>query len=176
MPTKDAIEQFRRMFQYAENANDKKIENHFTALGFKVIDVQQGKAQMDLPYADNLVGNPVDGTLAAGPLMALLDSCCALASATSGDTVSFCPTLDLRVDHLGLAKPNLTIHAEAEVYRHSRFVIFTRAIAYQDNKDQAIARCTVNFTPINQPVVSENLNDKLLKNRQEQDRGKDSEQ
>ena len=169
MANQDAIEQFRRMFQYSESksAEGNGFENHFTSLGFKVIDVQEGKAWMDLPYADKLVGNPVDGTLASGPVMALLDSCCALASATSGDTVSFCPTLDLRVDHLGLAKPNLTIHAEAEVYRHSRFVIFTRGIAYQQDKEKPIARCTINFTPINQPVVSENLNDQLLNKARE---------
>jgi len=152
MVKQEAIEQFRRFFQKQDRPPG--IENHFSALDFAVIDIQAGRAWMDMPYADHLVGNPVSNAMASGPIMALLDSCCAMAAATCGDTVSFSPTLDLRIDHLGAAKPNLTIHAEAEVYRESRFVIFTRGMAYQDNKDQPIARCTINFTPIEQQIVN----------------------
>ena len=110
---------------------------------------------MRFDRAEHLVGNPITGGVASGPVFALLDTCCAMAAATVGEQIRLSPTLDLRVDFLGPAKPNMPVYAEAKAYRDTRFVIFTEGKAYQDDKNKPIARSTVNFTPIDQRILKE---------------------
>lgn len=153
MLSPEALQQFRQFF--IKNRQQTGRENHFTSLGFDIVDIQAGAARMSMPSLDHLAGNPITGAIASGPVMALLDTCCAMAAATSGDAIQMCPTLDLRVDYLGPPKPGLTVHAEAKAIRRSRFVIFTEGFAYQDDKDKPIARCTINFTPIDQKVMKD---------------------
>jgi uncharacterized protein (TIGR00369 family) len=149
----DAVQKFRQFFQLSRQSLD--IENHFSSLGLKVLDIQSGWASMTFESVEKLAGNPVTGAVASGPLIALLDTCCAMAAATCGDTIRLSPTLDLRVDFLGPAQAKLPVFAEAKAYRNSRFVIFTQGLAFQDNKDKPIARCTINFTPIDQKIFKD---------------------
>ena len=50
------------------------------------------------------------------------------------------PTLDLRIDHLGMAPPKKDIFAAAHVYRATRKVLFIEGFAYCDNKERPIAK------------------------------------
>jgi len=151
MASEQDVEKFRQFFQMSRTSPDG--DNHFSSVGLKVLAIQSGWASLCFESAEHLVGNPVTGGVATGPVIALLDTCCAMAAATVGDKIRLSPTLDLRVDFLGPAKPNLTVYAEAKAYRDSRFVIFTEGFAFQDDKDLPIARCTVNFTPIDQQIL-----------------------
>lgn len=151
MATQEAVDKFRDFF--IRNRQKSGVDNHFTALNFTVVDIQSGKAHMSMPSTSKIAGNPVTGAVASGPVFALLDTCCAMAAATCGDEIKMCPTLDLRVDFLGAPKPDLTIHAEATAFRNSRYVVFTEGFAYQDDKEKPIARCSINFTPIDQKVM-----------------------
>lgn len=142
---KSPLEQFRAFFM---DAAPGPRPGHFGRLGFRCRFIEIGRAGLDLPFSAELVGDPATGAVAGGPITALMDSCCALAAATAREPISFCPTLDLRVDHMGVAEPGKTLRAEAEAYRVSTSVIFTRGIIFQDDPNRPVARGLVNFTPI----------------------------
>jgi uncharacterized protein (TIGR00369 family) len=113
---------------------------HNAALATEILAVSRGKASMRLDWAPQLVGNPDTGVLAGGAITALLDSCSGASVATLlTEPVPFA-TLDLRIDYLRPAKPNLPVIAEAECFRLTSNVAFTRAIAHQgDAKDPVAA-------------------------------------
>jgi len=154
MASEEEVKQFRKFFQHSRQDGDRS-GNHFSSVGLQVLNIENGWASMRFESADHLAGNPINGAVAAGPVIALLDTCCAMAAATCGDKIRLSPTLDLRVDFLGPAKPNLTVYAEAKAYRDSRYVIFTEGMAYQDDKDKPIARCSINFTPIEHRILKD---------------------
>lgn len=146
----DNLEQFREFFGKRQGA---LARGHFAALGLQPRVIEKGWAEVDLPWREDLVGDPGSGVLAGGPLAALLDTCCALAAATAGDSINFCPTLDLRMDHMRMPEPGKMVRAQAEAYRVTRSVIFTRGIVYHDDPDNPIVQCLANFTPVNFLVV-----------------------
>ena len=141
------IDTFRQFFQQRMTSTQP---NHFNALGIQFVSIDKDRAVLDLPYGEHLLACPDPEWLAGGPITGLLDTCCAIAAASTMDQLTFCPTLDLRVDHLGIAMPGLTLHAEAEVYRKSRSVIFVRGFVYQDDRSRPVATGLANFTPVDQ--------------------------
>jgi acyl-coenzyme A thioesterase PaaI-like protein len=159
---KSPLAQFRAFFM---EATPGPRPGHFGRLGFRCQFIEIGRAGLDLPFSRELVGDPATGALAGGPMTALMDSCCALAAATAREPISFCPTLDLRMDHMGLAEPGKTLHAEAEAYRVSKSVIFTRGIIFQDDRNRPIAHGLVNFTPIAYKIGSMPSGDAKLRNQ-----------
>lgn len=141
------IDIFRQFFQQRMT---EAQPNHFNTLGIRFISIDVGRAALDLPYGQHLLACPEPEWLAGGPITGLLDTCCAMAAASTMDKLTFCPTLDLRVDHLAIAVPGKTLHAEAEVYRKSRSVIFVRGTIFQDDRDKPVATGLANFTPVEQ--------------------------
>lgn len=138
-----ALDHFREFFMRRMNSPS---DNHFGQLGLQCSFIEAGRAGMVLPYHSALVGNPATGVMAGGPMTALLDTCCAMAAATATEKIGFSPTLDLRMDHMGLAEAGTDLLAEAEAYRVSSSIIFTRGIIFQDDRERPIVRALVNFT------------------------------
>lgn len=145
-----SLDQFREFFIQRMNS---QTDSHFGQLGLQCSFIEAGRAGLVLPYNPLLVGNPATGVMAGGPMTALLDSCCAIAAATATENIEFSPTLDLRMDHMGLAEAGKDLQAEAEVYRVTPSVIFTRGIIYQDDPERPIVRALANFTPIAHTIV-----------------------
>lgn len=116
---------------------------HTHALGITVEKVEGEELTLRLPYAENLVGDPATGILHGGVITVLLDQTLGV-SALACDSLppSIAPTLDLRIDHLGVAPPGKDILATASVYRTTRRVLFTHGFAYWDSPDNTIARAT----------------------------------
>lgn len=118
---------------------------HNKALGLKVIDARRGFASMRLDWREELVGNPETGILAGGPLTAMLDGCCGMAVATMlKDPMPFA-TLDLRIDYARPATPGQAVIAEAECYRMTQSVAFTRAFAHHGDPKDPIAAAAGTF-------------------------------
>lgn len=138
-----SLDQLRDFFL---QPNNMLAQNHYGQLGLRCRFIEARRAGMVLPYNLALVGNPVTGVMAGGPMTALLDTCCALAAATATDQLGLSPTLDLRMDHMGLAEPGVDLLAEAVAYRASSSIIFTRGIIFQDDPERPIVRALVNFT------------------------------
>jgi uncharacterized protein (TIGR00369 family) len=137
----DAAEERRR--RLADSFT--RVVPHNAALGMKMLDVTATEVVVELPYDAKLVGNPETGTLHGGAITALLDSCSGRAVfATLTEWVPIA-TLDLRIDYLKPAEPHKSVIARATCYKLTRNVAFTRAVAYQDDPDNAIAHAVGTF-------------------------------
>jgi uncharacterized protein (TIGR00369 family) len=121
---------------------------HNEALGIRVVQVTATEAIFELPYDARLVGNPDTGTLHGGAITALLDGCSGAAVfAALGASNRLVPiaTLDLRIDYLKPAAPGKSVFAKATCYKVTRNVAFTRAVAYQDGPEDAVAHSVGTF-------------------------------
>ncbi|MBM3645578.1 MAG: PaaI family thioesterase [Alphaproteobacteria bacterium] len=118
---------------------------HNKALGIEVLDVSRGMASMRLAWRPELVGNPETGVLAGGPVTAMLDACCGMAVASMLDAPRPFATLDLRIDYVRPAVPGEPVIAEAECYRLTRSVAFTRAFAHQGDPKDPVAAAAGTF-------------------------------
>ncbi|MEZ5503047.1 MAG: PaaI family thioesterase [Halioglobus sp.] len=116
---------------------------HTALLGIDVVGVDGEELTLKLPYQHILIGDPAAGTLHGGVLTVLLDQTLGMSTVCS-DAIqpSVTPTLDLRVDHLGIAPPNMDIFASAHVYKTTRKIVFVEGIAYCEDREKPIARAT----------------------------------
>jgi uncharacterized protein (TIGR00369 family) len=132
---------------------------HSKALGLKIVSVRRGFGSMRLDWREELVGNPETGVLAGGPLTAMMDSCCGMSVATMLKDPAPFATLDLRIDYVRPATPGQAVIAEAECYRITRSVAFTRAFAHHGDARDPIAAAAGTFMLgtkglANRPAVS----------------------
>ena len=114
---------------------------HTALLGITVESVDGEELTCRLPYNADLVGDAETGTLHGGALTVLLDQTLGMSTVCS-DLVkpAVTPTLDLRIDHLGVAPPGLDVFATAHVYRATRKVLFVEGFAYCESRDRPIAK------------------------------------
>ncbi len=146
------LDEVRKMCELLMEANQG---DHFHALGIKVTGIERGSVTMKIDYHEDIVGNPETGVVHGGAITALLDSCCGFSASTVLEELSLTPTIDLRIDYMGPAEPHKPIYAVGEVYRQSRYVIFTRAIAHQGDKNRPIAQAVGNFAAMEKGTFSE---------------------
>lgn len=114
---------------------------HTALMGIRVESVVGEELTLKLPYQDALVGDAETGTLHGGVLTVLLDQTLGMSTVCSdrvGPAVT--PTLDLRIDHLGVATPGKDIFATAKVYRTTRKILFVEGFAYCESRHKPIAR------------------------------------
>lgn len=133
---------------------------HNKALGLVVTDVRKGGASMRLDWQPHLVGNPETGVLHGGAITAMLDSCSGMAIATMLTRAQPFATLDLRIDYVHPATPGQPVLADAECYRLTSNVAFTRAVAHHGDPKDPIASsagtfmmATKGMSDISQPML-----------------------
>jgi uncharacterized protein (TIGR00369 family) len=114
---------------------------HSMLQGIRLEQIDEEEVTMRLPYRPELVGNPESGAIHSGALTVLLDHtlgtagiCCNAVGAM------ITPTLDLRIDHLGVAPAGRDILATARVYRVTRRILFVEGFAWCESRDKPIAR------------------------------------
>jgi len=146
------LEVLRKLCRLMTTANSG---DHFHALGLRFTRIEKDRIQAELPYSEDIVGNPATGVIHGGALTALLDTCCGFAAVVALDELALCPTMDLRIDYMGQAQPGKSVFAEAEAYRVSRHVIFCRGVAFQEDRDRPIAHCVANFSRLDPQVAAE---------------------
>ena len=128
---------------------------HNKALGLRVVEMtERGEATFELPYAEQLVGNPDTGVLHGGAITALLDGASGAAVFTALTEWVPIATLDLRIDYLRPAEPGKAVRATATCYKLTRNVAFTRALAYHDDPADAIASASGTFMLSTKPGTS----------------------
>jgi len=118
---------------------------HNHALGLRTIDITPTEVLLELPYDPKLVGDPDSGTIHGGAITALLDACSGRAVFAELDRPVPIATLDLRIDYLRPATPGRAVIARATCYKITRNVAFTRAVAYHDHPDDAVAHSVGTF-------------------------------
>ncbi|MEJ8822214.1 PaaI family thioesterase [Variovorax humicola] len=85
-----------------------------------------GKTRMCLSPQPYLAGDNCGAFFFPGVLFSLADSASGMAVFKALDRVVPIATLDMRIDHLAPATMDADLHAEAECYRMTRTVAFTR--------------------------------------------------
>ncbi|XZG71549.1 PaaI family thioesterase [Chitinibacteraceae bacterium HSL-7] len=117
-------------------------------LGLEYIDAGTGWVRLQLPYSSRIVGNPETGVIHGGAVTTLIDTACGTAVYTLLDAPEQVATLDLRIDYLRPAQPDVAVLCRAEVYRVTSQVMFTRAVAYQGDVEVAHGVGTFMRTPM----------------------------
>ena len=115
------------------------------ALGIIVIGARKGGATMKLDWQPHLVGNPETGVLFGGALTTMLDACSGMAVATMLTEPAPFATLDLRIDYIKPATPQQTVFADAECFKLTNNVAFTRAVAHHGDPADPIASSAGTF-------------------------------
>jgi uncharacterized protein (TIGR00369 family) len=115
------------------------------ALGLQVVAVRKGVATMKLEWQPHLVGNPETGVLFGGALTTMLDACSGMAVATMLTEPAPFATLDLRIDYIKPATPGQAVIAEAQCYKLTNNVAFTRAVAHHGDPADPIASSAGTF-------------------------------
>ncbi|MEL6172485.1 MAG: PaaI family thioesterase [Pseudomonadota bacterium] len=124
---------------------------HANALGIDICFVGEGKAEISMPYAEHLIGDPQTRVIAGGAVSALMDTCCGAAVMSHPDCNGATATLDLRIDYMRPATPGQQVRALAECYHITRSVAFVRARAHDDDEDRPVAEATGTFTVAGAP-------------------------
>lgn len=105
---------------------------HNKALGMELLDYAENAIWMRIPYAPHLVGNPITGVLHGGVVTSFMDAACGAAVFISLGKPQRIATLDLRIDYLKPARPELALITHAACTRRTRRVAFVRAETYHE--------------------------------------------
>lgn len=121
------------------------MRGHGHRLGIVYRDHGADWCELDLPWRDDLVGDPATGVLASGPILTLMDM--ATSAAIWVRRGMFVPqaTLDLRVDYLRPATPHRTVVGRGECYRIARSVGFVRGLAHDGDPADPLAHVAGTF-------------------------------
>jgi len=123
---------------------------HSQALGMQIVSIEDGKAEMTMPYDKRLIGDPVTGVIHGGAVSALMDTCGGAAVVSHPEAPIGTATIDLRIDYMRAATPGQSIVAKATCYHVTRSVAFVRAVALDDDRERPVATATGAFTFIAQ--------------------------
>jgi uncharacterized protein (TIGR00369 family) len=116
------------------------------ALGMRLVSMGDAKGCMDVPWREDLVGDPDTGVIAGGVLTSLLDHTCGLAVSAAAKGGAFVTaTLDLRIDYMRPAAPRHGVTAEAHCYKLTRSIAFVRAQAWDADPEDPIATVQAAF-------------------------------
>ena len=114
------------------------VQAHAKALGMRLVSVEHDRAVVELPWREDLVGDPETGVLAGGVVTTLMDNVCGLTMTTATGRVVGA-TLDLRVDYMRRSAPRSGIFCEARCSTLTRSVAFLRAEVWDHDRDDLVA-------------------------------------
>lgn len=118
---------------------------HARHLGLRVVETGPAFGICALSYRDELVGDPVRRVVFGGVITTLLDHTSGLAVACALEELTSVATIDLRVDYLRAARPDVDLFARSDCYRVTRNVAFVRAVAYESAPDDPFASAVGTF-------------------------------
>jgi uncharacterized protein (TIGR00369 family) len=127
---------------------------HAADLGFRFVAAAPGHGTIEVPWREDLVGDPDHQVIAGGVVTALLDHTCGMAIITlAGVSMGGTATLDLRIDYLRPAAPRAGVIAHAHCYKLTRQIGFVRAEAWDVDPADPIATAQAAFM-INRPSAA----------------------
>lgn len=118
---------------------------HGGRLGIAYHDHGEGWVELALPWSAEQVGDPASGTIAAGPVMTLMDMATSIAVWAKRDRFAPHATLDLRLDHLRPPRTGGTLIGRGECYRLTPSVAFVRGAAHDGDPADPVAQMAGTF-------------------------------
>ena len=118
---------------------------HAAHLGIRVVETGPAFGVCALPFREELIGDPRRRVIFGGAITTLIDHASGLAVACAVEQLTAIATIDLRVDYLRAAAPDLELCARAECYRLTRNVAFVRAVAWERAADDPFASALGTF-------------------------------
>jgi uncharacterized protein (TIGR00369 family) len=117
-------------------------------LGLKYRDHGEDWVEIELPWREDLLGEPGRPVLASGPIVSLMDMAAGLSIWTKhGDFIPVA-TLDLRVDYMRPARDRAAVIGRAQCYRVTRSAAFVRGVAHDGDPDDPVAQIAGVFMTI----------------------------
>ena len=109
---------------------------HHQATGITVVSVDVELARMRVPYNKCFIGDPDTGAVHGGLITTMMDATGGLAVLAKVPPGTSIATLDLRLDYLRSAKRGSDLIGEAECFKVTRNIAFTRGTAYEKKNAQ----------------------------------------
>jgi len=104
---------------------------HHRAIGLDAVSAEAGRAVMRMDYDARFIGDPDTGAVHGGLVTTMMDATGGLAVLSCVPAGTPVATLDLRLDYLRAAEAGLALMGEAECYKLTPNVAFTRGTAYE---------------------------------------------
>lgn len=104
--------------------------------------------ELELPWREDLLGEPERPVLASGPIISLMDMASGMAIWQTNQVFVPVATLDLRVDYQRPAKERSAVWGRVECYRTTRSAAFVRGIAHDGDRDDPVAHVAGVFMTI----------------------------
>ncbi|WP_010324274.1 PaaI family thioesterase [Marinobacterium stanieri] len=122
-----------------------QAQPHMRKLGVELVDAEASRVTLRLPVNPELVSGGLETYLHGGVLTTLVDAASSVSTLCALEAFELCPTLDLRIDHMRIPSETRPVYVDAECYRITRSVLFTRASVYQDDKSRPVANAVATF-------------------------------
>lgn len=118
---------------------------HMRKLNMQAVAADKHQVTVMLPVQEALQNHQFKTYMHGGVLTTLVDTASSMSTLVALDEYELCPTLDLRIDHMSTPQLSQPLYAQAECYRITRSVLFTRATVYQASLDQPVAYAIATF-------------------------------
>ena len=121
------------------------VSGHNGMMGFGYHAHGADWCELQLPYRDDLIGDPATGIIASGPIITLMDMASSIGVWLKRGQFAPTATLDLRVDYLRPAEPGKTIFGRGECYKLTRRIAFVRGEAHDGDAAHPVAHVAGTF-------------------------------
>lgn len=118
---------------------------HMRQLGLEILSIRDGVCVAQLPYREDLVGDPATGVLHGGVVTTLLDSAGGGAVLSAIGKPIPLATLDLRIDYLRPSTPGRPIRAKVECYKSTKHIAFARGVAFEVHESDPVASMAATY-------------------------------
>ncbi len=135
-------------FDPQEAANFFFKHGHSGWLGLRYSDHGDNWVQLELPWREDLLGEPHSSVLASGPIVSLMDMASGMSIWQTSGTFVPIATLDLRVDYQRPAREKASVFGQVECYRTTRSAAFVRGVAHDGDIDDPVAHVAGVFMTI----------------------------
>ena len=95
--------------------------------------------ELELPWREDLLGEPDRPVLASGPVFSLMDMASGMAIWRASKGFRAVATLDLRVDYQRASRERSAVWGRVECYRMTRSAAFVRGVAHDGAVDDPVA-------------------------------------